>query len=78
MQKIHTHNLTDLVRLAELQNDCDRLKSENRLFLEKWLIASKWEAEARYITWKENDAKALINAVVDPINGVIQWVKKHY
>ncbi len=77
IRKIYTHNVGQLLNLAKLRDKLeDDMKSSKQLD-DYWACIVSWEEGKRYelgVTQKE--ARDLYEAIADPRNGVLQWLKK--
>ena len=77
-QKLVTHNLEDLVRLANLRDSRTSQMSASPGFTDDWETVAKWNETARYENWTRADALALFHAVSDIPDGVLEWIKTHW
>jgi HEPN domain-containing protein len=73
----HTHDLKELVRIAELQSELREAGNNDPLFLKYWDIVQLWSEKGRYVTHSQERAQELIEAIGDRNHGVIKWLK-HY
>jgi HEPN domain-containing protein len=74
-----THDLQKLLNLAELKDRLETEMKSNKDLDTFWAIVVNWEEGKRYelgVTQKE--AKSLCDAISDPVNGVLQWLKKSW
>jgi HEPN domain-containing protein len=78
IQDIYTHDLASLLGLAGLRPQFEADGKANSQLTAAWAIVTKWNEASRYEFWDSVSAALLVNAVGDPINGVFQWVKKHW
>jgi hypothetical protein len=80
VQKSHTHNLLELLDLAglKLQLQLDTTPAANPALGINWQLVKDWSERARYQQWKEAQARRLYQAVTDPANGVLPWIKGHW
>ena len=75
IDKCYTHNLHDLLQLADLEND---LKAAAAVAV-KWLDVKDWNEQVRYEIGKlERDAKLFYEAITHPTDGVLQWLKARW
>ncbi len=74
----YTHIIEDLVRLAGVKNQRDIDSSTNLALKANWSTVKDWEEKARYQSWTELQAKTLLAAVSDSVNGVLPWIKAHW
>jgi HEPN domain len=78
VNKLHTHNLSELIKLAGLE---EKLNTENKVngeFAGNWGVVKDWNEQARYNIVDVVNAKALLIAITDQNNGILKWLKKHY
>ncbi len=72
----YTHDLTELLgisRLTEKMRDAKRL---NKTLETCWATVVTWNEDSRYKTGRSRDtALDLYEAVTDPANGVLVWLK---
>lgn len=76
------HNLAELVILAGLSKEYKELNVKNNILLSNWEYIKndiKWSEQLRYqIGFTEIEAKTMINAINDPLNGILEWIKKYW
>lgn len=77
-EKCWTHDLEVLVKMADLDVARGIAISANSQLGTNWLIAKDWNELFRYRNSTQNQAQALYDAVSDPTNGVLQWIKLHW
>jgi HEPN domain-containing protein len=75
---IYTHKLDALLSTAGLRPQFLSDSKANPQFAAYWAIVTKWTEESRYEFWDPMSAAALLEAIRDPNNGVLQWLKKHW
>jgi len=73
VQKIYTHDLSVLVGLAGLSRELE----ENLDLYRRWTIAKSWSEGARYKSWNDDDASAIV-AAVDGEDGILAWLRSHW
>jgi HEPN domain-containing protein len=73
----HTHDLKELIRIAELQSELRAAVDNDPLLLKYWDVVQLWSEQSRYGRQSTEGAQALIEAAGDRSHGVIKWVK-HY
>jgi HEPN domain len=76
VEKSYTHNLLQLLDLAglRLQLQLDTTPDPNLLGI-NWQLVKDWSERARYQQRTEAQARRLYQAVTDPANGVLPWIK---
>jgi HEPN domain-containing protein len=75
---VFTHNLQNLVGIVKLDAEFKRASAENGRFGAAWDIVLKWNEASRYREYDRNSAKALIDAVARPKEGVLPWIKRYW
>ena len=71
----YTHNLSDLMRWAELETLFEQAQQINPALNESWAIVKDWSESARYRPDEPLDrATNLIAAISDPSDGVLTWL----
>jgi HEPN domain-containing protein len=79
VRKIYTHNLDQLLGLAKLKDKFEDDKKSNNRLDDYWNSIVNWSEEKRYeLGLTEKEARDLCEAVDDPTNGVLQWLKKSW
>jgi hypothetical protein len=78
VEKAHTHNLSTLCFLANL--DGTRLQHEQAdpIFSKNWDITIRWSEESRYKVFDKLTCKELMDAIMEKRHGVMPWVKQHW
>ena len=74
----HTHNLKELVRVAELQDRLQAAAKSDPLFQKYWDVVQSWSEQSRYGKHTTDSAQALIEAIGDKNHGVVKWVKGYW
>ena len=73
----HTHDLRELVKVANLEGPWEAAAKENAEFRKYWNVVQSWSEQSRYARHSSQSAQALIEAINNRKHGVIKWVK-HY
>jgi hypothetical protein len=76
VNSVYTHNLKDLLNLAELKGPLDEAMSESPDLRESWATVSNWSEHARYRTWTADAAATMLEAVGAADKGLLQWLQK--
>jgi hypothetical protein len=71
---VYTHNLETLVDHAGIRPELKR-KQTDLGFAANWEVVSNWNEDARYQAWPESEAAGMVNALADPPNGVLAWIR---
>jgi hypothetical protein len=72
VRDIHTHDLSALLRLADLEEELDAEKKNNPGLYQCWTTIKTWSETARYKVWTEANASAIWTgsaAIRDSYNG---------
>lgn len=73
----HTHDLEKLIEAAELENSLKQEIQLNLAFGRSWSVVKDWDETKRYETGiPSKTAEDLYQAISDPKDGVLQWLKK--
>ena len=76
------HNLSELVILAGLSREYKALEVKNLILLANWEYIKndiKWSEQLRYqMGFTVIQAQTMINAISDPQNGILEWIKKYW
>ena len=73
--KCWTHSLDKLLEVAGLEAAWNSDTAANPAFDGNWTIVQEWSEQARYKTTAQNDSQNLLDAIIDPANGVMQWIR---
>lgn len=74
----HTHNFLALMRLAGLELARAAEVAANPAFAQNWIVVKDWTEHCRYERHLLSKAQALINAIIDPLNGILPWIKARW
>jgi HEPN domain len=72
------HNLTQLLRLSGVGLLHDEELKKNPSFDVYWGVVRGWEENSRYANTPEKTARDMFDAVTDPNNGILTWLKNHW
>jgi hypothetical protein len=80
VNKVYTHDLTDLVRLAGLESELDTARGTDSNFDRRWSVVKNWNEQARYSIWTEEQAAAIIDAVdgAAGVGGFFRWLSARW
>ena len=74
----YTHNLKDLVRVADLELiRLDRARQDS-VFRNNWDLVQRWSEHSRYQRCENGMATALVEAVGNIKYGVLPWIRQHW
>jgi len=75
----HTHNLSDLISVAELKQKLIEKEKEDEEFTLNWAVAKDWSESSRYdCNISELKAKDFLDAITNDTSGVLTWLKQHW
>ncbi len=78
LNKVWTHDIETLLVAADLKGQRDADARANPALAVPWDDVDEWDEKSRYVQKTEAEAKELFNAVADPINGVMQWIRARW
>jgi HEPN domain-containing protein len=70
IDKIYTHNLTQLLSVVGI-------KVEEQIKI-RWTVVKDWSEQDRYKRHMEEKAKNIYEAVANPKEGVLEWIKQYW
>jgi len=77
IKQIYSHNLRQLHKLAKLEDKLEQEMKSNKDLRAYWNRVVNWNEEKRYESGlTEKEARDLCEAISDPVNGVLPWLKK--
>lgn len=72
----YTHKLESLIDVAQLKGELDKESSVNPALDRYWGTVKDWREEKRYeLGISEAIARNLFQAITEPTNGVLRWLK---
>ena len=74
----YTHDLKQLIRVAELQGILEVEMVRDADFAVNWAIVKDWSSANRYELHEATLAKSLYDAVTNKKHGVFRWLKRHW
>jgi HEPN domain-containing protein len=74
----YTHDLTSLLKTANLDKTLDSYAKTNPDFDANWKVVKEWSEQTRYRVNNLADAAALLLAISHPKDGVLPWLKLHW
>jgi hypothetical protein len=77
-EKCWTHDLEELLKLANLKPTMDADVARNAALYANWGLANDWKETSRYEQRTQHEAQALFNAIDINSDGVLQWIRKHW
>lgn len=73
--KCWTHAVEPLLELAGLEDAFEADLVANPALEKNWSLICAWNEQARYQTTDQDDAQKLFDAITDPTNGVMSWIR---
>jgi HEPN domain-containing protein len=80
VNRVYTHDLSDLLRLAGLESELDVARRGDSDLDRRWSNTKNWSEQARYATWTDEQAKAIIDAIDGDgkTGGLFQWLSARW
>jgi hypothetical protein len=75
---VHTHNLSLLIRHAQLETDRDLEIAANPIFEDALDRVCLWSEQIRYVVVAYDEAVILVDDVSNPNHGVLPWIKRFW
>lgn len=72
---MYSHNLADLVIVADLEGEPVRERTRDPVFERYWRVITSWNEQRRYARWTERQAADLLEAVSNQEHGVLRWLQ---
>ncbi|MCH7875676.1 MAG: DNA-binding protein [Gemmatimonadetes bacterium] len=77
--KVYTHNLEQLVRVAGLEQDLKNEMVSNPTFALNWTIVKDWTVDSRYVlSASKSVARDLYSACTSRKYGVLAWIRNRW
>jgi HEPN domain-containing protein len=77
--KVWVHNLSELVKAAELSIDFEKDKNTNKVFESNWVVVKDWNESFRYnLNITDKKANDFFRACTERNNGILPWIKKRW
>ena len=73
-----THDLESLLVVADIKADRDNDAAANLALYQNWQQVKDWNERSRYEQKTQAMAQRLFEAVTDPHNGVMQWIRARW
>ncbi len=77
-EKCWTHDLEELLKLANLKPTLDADTAANAALFANWGVAKDWKETSRYEQRTQPEAQALFEAIDNKPDGVLQWIRNHW
>ncbi len=77
-ESYYTHDLSKLLVTAKLSSALKEDGATNSGLGKKWQTVQDWSEQARYEEHTQQEAAELIEAIVNPTEGVLRWVKNYW
>jgi hypothetical protein len=73
-----THDIESLLVVADIKTDRDTDAAANLALYQNWQRVKDWNEKSRYEQKTQPQARRLFDAVVDPNDGVMQWIRARW
>jgi hypothetical protein len=77
-KKCYTHDLNELLKLAELTGDWQTHGDADPLFTANWGIVKDFDIESRYLEIQPAMSAAFYKAATARTHGVMTWLREHW
>jgi hypothetical protein len=77
-ERCWTHDLETLVGLADLAAVRGAAVAANAIARQAWTVVDEWSEQSRYEQKTQLEAQELFDAVTDPTDGVLTWIRGHW
>jgi len=77
-EKCWTHDLEELLKLANLKPTLDADAAVNAALFANWGLATDWKETSRYEQRTQPEAQALLDAIDGKPDGVLEWIRNHW
>jgi len=74
----HTHNLTELMRLANLASELQVAFQADPALQNRWKTVQEWSEASRYWQWSLAEAEELLGAIEGAPGGILPWIRLHW
>jgi hypothetical protein len=74
-EKCWTHDLKDLLALANLEPTLDADAAANAALAANWAVAKGWRETSRYEQKTQPEARAMYDAIAHYPDGVLAWLR---
>jgi HEPN domain-containing protein len=77
--RVFTHSLDELLKLAELKTEMDDQTAADPAFAANWIRIKGWKIEWRYeAPVSRADATEFVESVADATDGIMPWLRKRW
>ena len=73
-----THDIESLLIVADIKAVRDADALANNPLYQNWQRVKQWDERSRYLRKTQIEAQLLFDAVTDPNNGVMQWIRARW
>lgn len=74
----HTHNLIELMRISNLTALLKVAMQNDPILEDHWTTVQSWSETSRYQRYESWQSQALIDAIANPIGGLLPWIRQHW
>lgn len=73
-----THDGEKLLVLADLKSARDADALANPMLEQNWQLVKQWDEQSRYRQKTQTEAELLFDAITEPNNGVMSWIRARW
>ena len=74
----YSHDFATLLRVCDLTLTLNAAVKANPKLKDRWDIVRDWNEQSRYNRRPEGAARDLYEAITDPSDGVLEWIKAYW
>jgi len=78
LAKCWTHDLNELLTLANLKIDFEKACGANRNLDSYWITAKDWNETSRYEQKTQQEAASLLESITNVPDGVLTWIRSRW
>lgn len=78
VQRSYSHNLSQLLAVSGLERRFESAMKANTRLAVSWSLVKDWTEETRYQIKTDQEASDLFDALVDPDDGVMKWLRDNW
>ena len=81
LKRFKIHEFDELLMFSGLLGKMENEKKNNSNLFKNWSIICSWSSESRYDTIghrKKADVERFLNAIEDPTEGFLKWIKRYW
>ena len=74
-EKCWTHDLEELLKLANLKPTLDAAAAANAVLSANWAVAKDWKETSRYEQKSQAEVQTMYDAIASNPDGVLSWIR---